>query len=81
MSRKAEELAHKFPQLDTLTLRAEIDKTDARIRAVQRGPDHHKHREALSHMQGTLHRMRMELKRREGDEKRARHSITPSATV
>lgn len=79
MSRQ--ELAHKFPEFDTITLRNEIRKTDERVTMIQRSKDHHKHRDALSVLQSTLHRMRMELKRRELDEKRSHHSITPSATA
>ena len=81
MSKTREELLHKFPNLDTLTLRNEIRKTEERVMMIQRSKDHHKHRDALSVLQGTLHRMKMELKRREGEEKRARYSITPSATA
>ena len=76
-----EDMAHKFAEFDTITLRNEIRKTDERVTMIQRSKDHHKHRDSLSVLQSTLHRMKMELKRREGEEKRARHSITPSATA
>lgn len=83
MTKALEELAHKFPQLDTAQLESEAAKLDGRIKAIQRSKDHHKHRESLSLLQSTLHRMKMELKRREGDAKRARwnFAITPTASA
>lgn len=80
MNTATNEMAHKFPHLTTDVLRQEIDTVNGRVVQLQRGKAHTseagKHK--LSELQSTLHRMKMELKRREGDERRARHSITPS---
>lgn len=72
MNKPANELAHKFPHLNTPNLRNEIERTNAKVVAIQRSKDHHKQRATLSELQGTLHRMRLELRRREEDEKRSR---------
>lgn len=74
-----EVLMHKFLKMDTEQLNNESTKLKDKIIAIQRSKDHHKHRAALSVMQSQLHRMNMELKRRDSDAKRARHAITPSA--
>lgn len=81
MNTATNEMAHKFLHLSTDALRQEIDATNGRVVQLQRGKAHTSEagKQKLSEMQGSLHRMKMELKRREGDEKRARHSITPSA--
>lgn len=75
----AELLMHKFLSMGTEQLRGESTKLNDKIIAIQRSKDHHKHRSALSVMQSQLHRMNMELKRRDSDAKRARYAITPSA--
>lgn len=81
MTKTPDELAHKFPQFDTETLRREIASYDNRVVTMQRSKAHASAagKQKLSELQSTLHRMRLELKRREGDEKRARYAITPSA--
>lgn len=73
------ELAHKFLQFNTAELRSEADKLNGKVVAIQRSKEHHKKRAELAEMQSTLHRMNMELKRRDGEAKRAKHAITPSA--
>lgn len=74
------EMAHKFPHLSTDALRQEIDTINGRVIQMQRGKAYTSEagKQKLSELQSTLHRMKMELKRREGDEKRLRYSITPS---
>lgn len=74
MTKSADALAHKFPQFNTPTLRSEADKTEARIKLIQRSSGRHTqgNRVLLSTLQSELHRMKMELKRRDEEEKRAR---------
>ena len=74
MTKSIEELAHKFSQYDTETLRKEIINYDGRVVSMQRGKAHKTEagRQKLSELQSTLHRMKLELKRREGELKRAK---------
>lgn len=72
-------LEHKFLQFDTATLRIKADKLNGKVVAIQRSKEYHKKRAELAEMQSTLHRMNMELKRRDGEAKRLKHFITPSA--
>lgn len=73
MTKRIEELAHKFSQYDTETLRREIIAHDGRIKSMQRAKAHKTEagRQKLSELQSVSHRMNMELTRREREAKRA----------
>jgi hypothetical protein len=69
-------VAHtEFPQFDTPTLRHEIETLNGKIQAIQRSKDHHKKRDTLSLLQSTIHKMRLELKRRDELERRAKANV------
>lgn len=80
MNTASNQMEHKFPHLSLEALKQEIDATNGRVRQMQHGKAYttESGKQTLSRLQSTLHRMRMELKRRECDAKRALHSITPS---
>lgn len=81
MTKTNDEQAHKFPQFETPALRVEAEKLNSKILAIQRSKDHHKHRAQLAEFQSVLHRMRMELKRRDTEEKKLRYAVTPTQSA
>lgn len=74
MTKTTDELAHKFPQLNTEQLRREIDATNGQVVTLQRSKAYTSAagKQKLSELQSNLHRMKLELKRRYKDEARAR---------
>jgi hypothetical protein len=92
MTKAHDELAHKFPHFTTPELRADIERIEQRVKLIQRSSSRANNRALLSDLQSTLHRMKLELKRRDEAAKRAHvdqvmrgelpaHAITPSQTA
>lgn len=76
--RTDQELAHKFLQWDDATLKAECQKCFDKVQAIQRSKQHKEQRPLLSVLQSQLHRMKMEIKRRDDFAKRVKYSPQPS---
>lgn len=64
----------KYPDWTTVQLKLGADMLDEEIRVIQKSKDHFKHRKELATKQSALNSMRMEIKRREGVEKRVKWS-------